>query len=89
MKAVVCLLLLSLALSASLALAGDEAHVYDAKGRYKGRATTDTANPREKSLYDAKGRYVGRIMTDENGKARVFDQRGEYIGNKIIRAYGY
>lgn len=80
MKAVVCLLVLSLALPASLALAGDEAHVYDARGRYQGRVATDKANPRQKSLYDTKGKYIGRVMTDEKGNSRVYDQHGKYMG---------
>ena len=61
-------------------LAGQEARVYDAKGRYQGRATTNTANPRQQNLYDAKGRYVGRVMTDSNGNARLSDQHGKYPG---------
>ena len=62
------------------ALAGQETRVYDAKGRYQGRATTNTANPRQQNLYDAKGHYVGRVMTDRNGNARLYDQHGKYQG---------
>lgn len=60
--------------------AAEESSIYDAKGRYQGRATTNTANPQQKSLYDAKGRYVGRVMTDSNGNARVYDNHGKYQG---------
>lgn len=80
MRTIVCLLALVMALPPTFALAGDEAHVYDAQGRYQGRATTDTANPKQKSLYDAKGRYIGRVMTDDKGNARVYDQHGKYQG---------
>lgn len=62
------------------ALAGQEARVYDAQGRYQGRATTNAASPRQQNLYDAQGRYVGRVMTDDNGNARVYDQHGKYQG---------
>lgn len=67
-------------LFASLVFAGEEVHVYDAQGRYQGRAATDTANPQQKSLYDAQGRYVGRRMTSPNGEARIYDQHGSYMG---------
>ena len=67
-------------LFAPLAFAGEESHVYDAQGRYQGRATTDTANPQQKSLYDAQGRYVGREMASPNGETRVYDQQGRYMG---------
>ena len=78
---VFCLLVLfAAALFGPPALAGDEARIYDAKGRYQGRATTNTANPQQKSLYDAKGRYIGRVMTDDQGNARVYDQHGKYQG---------
>lgn len=76
----VLLALLLVTLLASLAFAGQETRLYDAQGRYQGRATTNTANPKQKSLYDAKGRYVGRVMTDENGNARMYDQHGRYLG---------
>jgi hypothetical protein len=80
MKIVGCLLALALTFPASLALAGDEARLYDAQGRYQGRATTDTANPKQQSVYDAHGKYVGRVMTDDKGNARVYDQHGKYRG---------
>jgi hypothetical protein len=68
------------ALTASLARAGEDTRVYDAQGRYQGRATTNTANPKQQSLYDPHGRYLGRVMRDENGTARVYDAHGRYQG---------
>jgi hypothetical protein len=65
---------------ASLASAGQETRLYDAQGRCQGRASTNTANPKQKSLYDRHGRYVGRVMTDDNGDARLYDQHGKYLG---------
>lgn len=79
--AAIMLTVMGLALAAEpAALAGQETRVYDAKGRYQGRATTNTANPRQQNLYDAKGHYVGRVMTDSNGNARLYDQHGKYQG---------
>ncbi|MHC1788531.1 hypothetical protein [Solidesulfovibrio sp.] len=72
--------LLLVGLLAGQAFAAEESRIYDAQGRYQGRATTNTANPQQKSLYDAKGRYVGRVMTDDNGSARVYDSHGKYQG---------
>ena len=71
------LVLLGLALPA---LAGEETHVYDAQGRYVGRATVNPANPRQTNLYDAKGRYAGRVMTGPNGEERLYDPQGRYMG---------
>lgn len=69
------------ALAAGPVLAGEgEERLYGPDGRYEGRATTDAANPRQKSLYDASGRYVGRVMSDDNGDAKVYDQHGKYVG---------
>jgi hypothetical protein len=65
---------------AASAFAGQEAHFYDAQGRYQGRATTNTANPQQKSLYTRDGKYVGRVMTGPDGSARVYDQHGNYQG---------
>lgn len=79
--AAIMLTVMGLALAAvPAALAGQESRVYDAKGRYQGRATTNKANPRQQNLYDAKGRYVGRMMKDSNGNARLYDQHGKYQG---------
>lgn len=79
--AAIMLTVMGLALVAvPAALAGQETRVYDAKGRYQGRATTNTANPRQQNLYDAKGHYLGRVMTDSNGNARLYDQHGKYQG---------
>ncbi len=69
----------------SPALAGNESRFYDAKGRYQGRATTNTANPKQQNLYDAKGRYIGRVMTDDRGNARVYDKSGKYQGRATGR----
>lgn len=74
------LALLLVTIPASLALAGEDTRYYDRSGRYQGRATTNTANPKQKSLYDPHGRYVGRVMTDDKGNARVYDQHGKYMG---------
>jgi uncharacterized protein YdeI (BOF family) len=74
------LLALAIAAMAAPAFAAEESHIYDSQGRYQGRATTDTANPQQKSIYDAKGHYVGRVMTDDSGSARVYDQHGKYQG---------
>lgn len=74
------LTLLLVARLAALALAGQETRLYDAQGRYQGRATTNTANPQQKSLYDQHGQYVGRVMTDDNGNTRMYDQHGKYMG---------
>jgi hypothetical protein len=74
------LALLLVALLASLVFAGQETRLYDASGRYQGRATTNTANPQQKSLYDQHGRYVGRVMTDDKGNARMYNQHGKYMG---------
>ncbi|EHJ49513.1 hypothetical protein DFW101_3517 [Solidesulfovibrio carbinoliphilus subsp. oakridgensis] len=68
-------------LFASLAFAKDETHFYDAKGHYRGRATTNTANPRQKSLYDSRGNYLGRVMTLPDGTERVYDSKGNYQGS--------
>lgn len=74
------LILAACLLLPSLALAAEETRFYDAKGRYQGRETTNTANQQQKSLYDAKGHYVGRVMTDQNGNARYYDNHGRYQG---------
>ena len=66
--------------AASQVLAGEESHVYDAQGRYRGRATVNPANPKQTNLYDAKGRYVGRVMTGPDGEARLYDRQGRYKG---------
>lgn len=81
------LALLLVALLSSLALAGDDTRLYDASGRYQGRATTNTANPQQKSLYDPHGRYVGRVMTSPDGSARVYDQHGKYMGRATGSEY--
>lgn len=76
-----CILVLAaIGALASLARAGQETRLYDAQGRSQGRASTNTANPKQKSLYDRHGRYVGRVMTDDNGDARLYDQHGKYLG---------
>lgn len=74
------LALLLAALPASLAQAGDATRFYDASGRYQGRTSTNTANPKQKNLYDHQGRYLGRAMTDENGNARHYDRQGRFLG---------
>ncbi|OLN27728.1 hypothetical protein DVDV_1982 [Desulfovibrio sp. DV] len=79
------LALLLVASFATLAPAGDQTRLYDAKGRYQGRATTNTANPGQKNLYDPHGRYVGRVMTDDNGNTRVYDAHGRYQGRATQR----
>jgi len=82
--------LLVLAIVAAMAVsafAAEESHVYDAQGHYQGRATTNTANPQQKSLYDAKGHYVGRVMTDQDGNAKVYDQHGNYQGRTTGQTY--
>ena len=85
MKKIVCTILAFLLASngAIPALAGGESHVYDAQGRYQGRATVNPANPKQTNLYDAKGRYVGRVMTGPDGEARFYDRQGGYIFNSI------
>ncbi len=75
--AIAVAILLSLAVPA---LAGDDVRLYDAKGRYLGRTSTNAANPRQQTLYDASGRYQGRAMTDANGNARLYDEHGRYLG---------
>jgi len=82
MRTLVVTLLLSLGLALP-SLAGEESHVYDAQGRYQGRATVNPANPKQTNLYDAKGRYVGRVMTGPDGEARFYDRQGGYIFNSI------
>ena len=74
------LALLLAALLPSLAQAGDADRFYDASGRYLGRTSTNTANPKQKSLYDPQGRYLGRVMTDENGITRRYDRQGRFLG---------
>jgi len=73
----ISLLLLGLAFPV---LAGEESHVYDAQGRYVGRATTNPASPRQTNLYGAQGHYTGRVMTGPNGEARLYDPQGRYLG---------
>lgn len=80
LRAVVLALLLA-ALPASLAQAGDATRFYDASGRYQGRASMNTANPKQKSLYDPQGRYLGRVMTDKSGNARLYDKQGRFLGH--------
>ena len=76
-----CILTLAaIGVLASLARAGQETRLYDAQGRYQGRATVNAANPKQQSLYDQHGRYVGRVMTDDNGNSRLYDQHGKYLG---------
>lgn len=65
---------------AAPAVAGQETRYYDASGRYQGRASTNTANPRQRSIYDASGRYQGRAMTGSDGTTRLYDQHGRYLG---------
>ena len=77
----VVLALLLAALPASLAQAGDATRFYDASGRYQGRASTNTANPKQQNLYDHQGRYMGRVMTDKNGNARLYDKQGRFLGH--------
>lgn len=79
------ILLVACLLVPSLALAAEETRLYDAQGRYQGRATTNTANPQQKTIYDAKGNYVGRVMTDQNGNARYYDNHGRYQGRSTTQ----
>lgn len=69
----------------SLALAAGETHFYGPQGQYQGRATTNTANPQQKSLYTNDGRYVGRAMTGSDGTVRIYDQHGNYRGRTSER----
>lgn len=65
------------------ALAGQEGEqrVYGPDGRYAGRTSVDSANPRQESVYDQHGAYKGRIMTDPaTGESRVYDQHGKFLG---------
>lgn len=57
-----------------------ETRYYGPSGDYRGRATPDAANPRQKSLYGPRGEYLGRAMTDDQGNTRVYDQHGNYVG---------
>lgn len=83
MRTIVVALLLLLGL-ATPALAGGESHIYDAQGRYRGRAATNPANPNQTNLYDAQGRYVGRVMTGPDGTARLYDRQGRYKGRATV-----
>lgn len=67
---------------ASTALA-DDIRYYDASGRYQGRASTSTSDPRQQRLYDPQGRYQGRVMTDQDGNARMYDAQGKYMGRAM------
>ncbi len=69
----------------ALANASDEVHFYDAKGHYQGRATTNTANPQQKSLYTRDGKYIGRAMTGSDGTVRIYDNHGNYRGRTSER----
>lgn len=60
--------------------AGQEMYYYNSRGQYQGRATTDTANPRQQSIYDNHGNYVGRVMTSPDGQQRFYDNHGNYMG---------
>ena len=79
MRATVLLILCLLVIPAA-AFAAEESRIYDAQGRYKGRATTNAANPQQKSLYDEHGKYQGRVMTDDKGNSRIYDNHGKYMG---------
>lgn len=74
---------LAVLILAAPAVAGQETRYYDAQGRYQGRASTNTANPRQRSIYDASGRYQGRVMTSPDGSQRAYDSHGRYLGRTI------
>lgn len=68
-----------------VALAAEETHFYGPQGQYRGRATTDAANPQQKSLYTRDGKYIGRAMTGSDGTVRIYDQHGNYRGRTSER----
>ncbi|MHC1792132.1 hypothetical protein [Solidesulfovibrio sp.] len=72
---ILCLLAVPVA-----AHAAEESRIYDAKGHYQGRATTNTANPQQQNFYSPKGEYLGRSMTKDDGSVRFYGPDGSYRG---------